>query len=69
MSPTSRKTASPNSKPADDQVDARYRAPALDKGLDILELLCSQPAALTRGEIDKPWADGPAKATECLNDW
>ncbi len=31
----------------------RYRAPALDKGLDILELLASQPQGLTRAEIVK----------------
>ncbi|MDB5893907.1 MAG: transcriptional regulator, IclR family [Rhodoferax sp.] len=31
----------------------RYRAPALDKGLDILELLAEQPQGLTRGEIVK----------------
>ena len=31
----------------------RYRAPALDKGLDILELLSEQPNGLTRGEIVK----------------
>jgi DNA-binding IclR family transcriptional regulator len=35
--------------PADD----RYRAPALDKGLDILELLATQPHGLTRAEIVK----------------
>lgn len=35
--------------PADD----RYRAPALDKGLDILELLATQPQGLTRAEIVK----------------
>ena len=35
--------------PADD----RYRAPALDKGLDILELLAQQPQGLTRAEIVK----------------
>jgi DNA-binding IclR family transcriptional regulator len=29
----------------------QYRAPALDKGLDILELLSSAPAGLTRAEI------------------
>ena len=33
--------------------DARYRAPALDKGLDILELLAQQPQGLTRAEIVK----------------
>jgi DNA-binding IclR family transcriptional regulator len=31
----------------------RYRAPALDKGLDILELLSEQPYGLTRAEIVK----------------
>jgi DNA-binding IclR family transcriptional regulator len=30
---------------------ARYTAPALEKGLDILELLAGDPAALTRSEI------------------
>src|SRR5438477_4756401 len=29
----------------------QYRAPALDKGLDILELLSGAPAGLTRAEI------------------
>ena len=33
--------------------DERYRAPALDKGLDILELLAAQPDGLTRAEIVK----------------
>ena len=33
--------------------DERYRAPALDKGLDILELLATQPQGLTRVEIVK----------------
>jgi len=31
--------------------DARYRAPALSKGLDILELLASTPAGCTQAEI------------------
>jgi len=31
----------------------RYRAPALDKGLDILELLSEQKEGLTRAEITK----------------
>jgi DNA-binding IclR family transcriptional regulator len=31
----------------------RYRAPALDKGLDILELLAEQQSGLTRAEITK----------------
>jgi DNA-binding IclR family transcriptional regulator len=29
----------------------RYRAPALDKGLDIIELLAATPVGLTQGEI------------------
>ena len=33
--------------------DDRYRAPALDKGLDILELLARQPQGLTLAEIVK----------------
>jgi len=39
--------------PASAAADDRYRAPALDKGLDILELLAQQPQGLTRGEIVK----------------
>src|SRR5690349_10765215 len=38
----------------EDKEDAdRYRAPALDKGLDILELLAEQKSGLTRAEITK----------------
>ena len=33
--------------------DEKYRAPALDKGLDILEILASQPKGMTRSEIVK----------------
>lgn len=36
-----------------DAAPDRYRAPALDKGLDILELLAEQPLGLTRAEIVK----------------
>jgi DNA-binding IclR family transcriptional regulator len=36
----------------DNEAD-RYRAPALDKGLDILELLSEQKSGLTRAEITK----------------
>jgi DNA-binding IclR family transcriptional regulator len=40
--------------PTDDLNDTdRYRAPALDKGLDILELLADQKDGLTRAEITK----------------
>ncbi len=34
-----------------DSKDRRYRAPALEKGLDVLELLASEPAGLTLGAI------------------
>jgi DNA-binding IclR family transcriptional regulator len=64
MPPIARSTSSaalpstPRSKPeAQDEASAppesRYRAPALDKGLDILELLATQPEGLTRAEIVK----------------
>jgi DNA-binding IclR family transcriptional regulator len=35
----------------DEMIADRYRAPALDKGLDILELLSKEPSGLTRSEI------------------
>ncbi len=38
---------------AEDNEGERYRATALDKGLDILELLAEQKAGLTRAEITK----------------
>jgi DNA-binding IclR family transcriptional regulator len=36
-----------------------YRAPALDKGLDILELLATQPHGLSRAQIVKEMARSP----------
>lgn len=50
--PRGRAVASSNAAP-DAGADDRYRAPALDKGLDILELLSLQPQGLTRAEIVK----------------
>ncbi|TCR66594.1 IclR family transcriptional regulator [Bosea sp. BK604] len=44
----------------------RYRAPALDKGLDILELLSEQSAGLTRGEIVKAMGRGPSEIYRML---
>jgi DNA-binding IclR family transcriptional regulator len=44
------KTEEPQDTPL---ADDRYRAPALDKGLDILELLATQPHGMTRAEIVK----------------
>lgn len=44
----------------------RYRAPALDKGLDILELLATQPHGLTRAEIVKHMERGPSEIYRML---
>lgn len=44
----------------------RYRAPALDKGLDILELLAGQPAGLTRAEIVKAMGRSPSEIYRML---
>ncbi|TKT74736.1 IclR family transcriptional regulator [Aquamicrobium sp. LC103] len=49
-----------------EQADERYRAPALDKGLDILELLSEQPRGLTRGEIVKAMGRGPSEIYRML---
>lgn len=39
----------------------RYRAPALDKGLDILELLAKQPGGMTRSEIVNAMGRSPSE--------
>ena len=39
----------------------RYRAPALDKGLDILELLAAEPGGMTRSEIVKTMGRSPSE--------
>ncbi len=44
----------------------RYRAPALDKGLDILELLSDQAEGLTRGEIVKAMGRNPSEIYRML---
>lgn len=41
--------------------DSRYRAPALDKGLDILELLATEPSGLTRSEIVRAMNRSPSE--------
>lgn len=46
--------------------DDRYRAPALDKGLDILELLSEQSAGLTRAEIVKAMGRSPSEIYRML---
>ncbi|MEJ7138147.1 IclR family transcriptional regulator [Amphibiibacter pelophylacis] len=53
------------SSPATDPSD-RYRAPALDKGLDILELLARQPQGLTRSEIVAAMARSPGEIYRML---
>jgi len=45
----------------------RYRAPALDKGLDILELLARQPNGLTRSEIVKELDRKPSEIYRMLD--
>ncbi len=44
----------------------RYRAPALDKGLDILEVLAAQARGLTRAEIVKEMGLGPSQIYRML---
>lgn len=46
--------------------DQRYRAPALDKGLDILELLALEPAGMTRSEIVKAMGKSPSEIYRML---
>jgi DNA-binding IclR family transcriptional regulator len=58
--------ASPKAADSDADADARYRAPALDKGLDILELLSAQSNGLTRGEIVKAMGRGPSEIYRML---
>lgn len=48
------------------KTDDRYRAPALDKGLDILEFLSSQPNGLTRTEIVKAIGRSPSEIYRML---
>lgn len=57
--------AAPRRRQAPDGAE-RYRAPALDKGLDILELLTEQPHGLTRGEIVKAMGRSPSEIYRML---
>ena len=52
-------------QPADDQ--DRYRAPALDKGLDIIELLAATSDGLSQGEIAKALARSPNEIYRMLD--
>lgn len=49
-----------------DEAADRYRAPALDKGLDILEILAEQPVGLTRAEIVKAMGRSPSEIYRML---
>ncbi|MDN5786178.1 IclR family transcriptional regulator [Pseudorhodobacter sp.] len=49
-----------------DKTEHRYRAPALDKGLDILELLATHPGGLTRSEIMKEMGKSPSEIYRML---
>lgn len=48
------------------ETSEKYRAPALDKGLDILELLSEQSDGLTRAEIVKAMGRGPSEIYRML---
>lgn len=50
----------------DSEARDKYRAPALDKGLDILELLSDQSEGLTRAEIVKAMGRGPSEIYRML---
>ena len=50
---------------SDDEND-KYRAPALDKGLDILELLASSPEGMTKAEIAKGVGRSPNETYRML---
>ena len=50
MAETTRQRTPTKDKPKDND-KGRYRAPALDKGLDILELLAARPEGLSQSEI------------------
>lgn len=50
----------------DDGVDSRYRAPALDKGLDILEILAAESEGMTRAELVRAMGRGPSEIYRML---
>lgn len=53
--------------PAMPEPDDRYRAPALDKGLDILELLAATDSGLTQAEIAKALDRSPNEIYRMLD--
>ncbi|MDO5641752.1 MAG: IclR family transcriptional regulator [Paracoccus sp. (in: a-proteobacteria)] len=52
--------------PPETRTPDRYRAPALDKGLDILEILATQPGAMTRGDIVRAMGRSPSEIYRML---
>jgi len=50
----------------DEGPEARYRAPALDKGLDILEILAAQSEGMTRAELVRTMGRGPSEIYRML---
>ncbi len=62
MPPT---TPAPSAQAPDDAAP-RYRAPALDKGLDILELLATEAGGLTRSEIVRAMGRSPSEIYRML---
>jgi DNA-binding IclR family transcriptional regulator len=50
----------------EDAAAARYRAPALDKGLDILEVLAAQSEGLTRTDLVRVLGRGPSEIYRML---
>lgn len=65
--PVNRKLRAPKSGRADAEAADRYRAPALDKGLDILELLAATDGGLTQAEIAKALERSPNEIYRMLD--
>jgi hypothetical protein len=56
-------------EPTEETDSERYRAPALDKGLDILELLSGVESGLTQAEMSKRLAAAPTNSIACSTAW
>lgn len=50
----------------ENETEGRYRAPALDKGLDILEILATQPGGLTRTDLVAEMGRSPSEIYRML---
>lgn len=48
---------------------AKYRAPALDKGLDILELLARQAQPMSMGAISQGIGRSRGRSSACCRCW